>query len=161
MPSAPARFALGFAVCALPVVVTAQEAVRFGAWRAFCAPVAGCVLGVNSDDGDTLAFVEPPNGDDHLLLIPRDPVAEGARIAVSFDGRPPVLIGADGGWRAVESDVGPAVRIAPDVVRERLAVAMLRRYRMTVEYRLRDDTIRRMTFPLNGYADTRGYTDDE
>lgn len=144
----------------LPGEAAAQEAVRFGAWRAYCAPVAGCVLGVKSGTGDTLAFVEPASGDDSLVLVLAQRVAEGADLVISFDGRAPVAIGAGTGWRTVDGPSGPMVRIADDTVRAHLSEPMLRRFRMTVSYRAAEGAPRRVTFPLNGYADTRGYADD-
>jgi len=141
--------------------VAAQEAVRFGAWHAFCAPVSGCVMGTTSGEGDMLAFVEPSNGDDHLLLVLRDPAGEGATFEVAFDdGAPTLRIDAAGGWRSVDSAIGAAVRIAPDTVR-RLFEPMMRRDRMTIVYPADEKNIRRIAFSLIGYADTHGYMDGE
>lgn len=145
----------------LPGEAAAQEAVRFGAWRAYCAPVAGCVLGVKSGTGDTLAFVEPSSGDGRLVLVLAETVAEGAELVISFDGRGPVTVGAETGWWTVDGPSGPMVRIADDTVREHLSGPMLRRFEMTVSYRAAEGLPRRVTFALNGYADTRGYADDE
>ena len=151
--------------CVLPVAVTtapvlAQESVRFGAWRAFCAPMAGCVLGVKSEEGDTLAFVEPPTGDDRLLLFLETPVRAGARVSVTMDGVPVVTLGPADGWRRVDSPVGRAIQIAPSVVREGLDEPMRKRNRMEIAYPDENGGERRVLFSLNGYADTRSYADD-
>jgi len=140
---------------------TGQEAARFGAWRAFCAPVAGCVLGVKSGEGDTLAFVEPPSGDDRLLLFLSEPVQDGARIVVSIDGRVIVTLGPADGWRRIDSAVGPAIQIAPSIAREGLMEPMRRRDRMRISYPTPENGRRQVTFSLNGYADIRGYADEE
>lgn len=147
------------AVTALPAM--AQEAVRFGAWQAFCAPMAGCVLGVKSPEGDSLAFVEPPSNDDRLLLIPGIPVLKNSVMHVSLDERRVVSLGPADGWRMVDSAVGPAVQIAPSVVDEGLRQPMLRRDEMEIRYMTENGVERRITFSLNGYADTRGYADEE
>ena len=145
----------------VPVVrATAQEAVSFGDWRAFCAPVAGCVLGVKSGQGDTLAFVESPFEDRSLLLLLAEPVQGGSEIALSFDGRFVVALGPADGWRLIDSGVGPAVQIAPSIVRDGLMEPMRRRDRLDIVYRLDDGRERRVAFSLSGYADTRGYADD-
>lgn len=150
----------------IPVVLAvtphaaAQEAVRFGEWRAFCSPVAGCVLGVKSGEGDTLAFAEPPSGDDQLLLILDEPVQRGAEISVLIDDRLIVTLGPSDGWRVIDSGVGPAVQIAPSIAREGLMEPMRRRDRLQIRYPIADGSERRIVFSLNGYADTRGYADD-
>lgn len=149
------------ALCLTSSPVFAQEAVQFGDWRAFCAPMAGCVLGVKSQGGDTLAFVEPPTGDDRLLVFLREPVSSGANIEVALDGRVIVTLGPADGWRLVESTVGKAVQIAPSVVREGLWKPMQRRNRLELRYPGTDGVARRIGFSLNGYADTRGYAEDE
>ena len=133
----------------------------FGAWKAFCAPTAGCVLGVKSDQGDTLAFIEPPSGDDRLLLFLNEPVRAGGMMTVAADGRTVVTLGPADGWRAVESAVGRAIQIAPSIVREGLDGPMRRGDRMEVSYPTRDGARRRVVFSLNGYSDTRGYADEE
>ncbi len=141
--------------------ITAQESVRFGAWRAFCAPTAGCVLGVKSEEGDTLAFVEPPSNDDRLLVVLAVPVLQGSTMHVSLDDRRFVSIGPSDGWRAIESAVGPAIQIAPSIVDEGLEQPMRRRDQLDIRYVTDEGVERRVTFSLNGYADTRGYADDE
>jgi len=140
--------------------VAAQEAVGFGDWRAFCAPVAGCVLGVKADPDNTLAFVEPPFEDGRLLLILREPVVPGTDIAVSLDGQLVVTLGPADGWRVVDSAVGPAIQIAPSIAREGLMEPMRRRNWFEILYRTAGGDQRRVTFSLNGYADTRSYADD-
>lgn len=144
-----------------PVPAMGQEAARFGAWQAFCAPVAGCVLGVKSGEGDTLAFVEPPSGDDRMLLFLGDPVQSGTQIVVSIDGRVIVTLGPADGWRQIDSTVGPAVQIAPSIAREGLMEPMRRRDWLHITYATGDQKRRRVRFSLNGYADTRGYADEE
>lgn len=143
-----------------PMGVSAQESVKFGDWRAFCAPVAGCVLGVRSSGGDALAFVEPPSGDDRLILVLNDPVRNGAEVSVWLDGQLVVTLGPADGWRLVDSAIGPAVQIAPSVVREGLMEPMRRRDRLEIGYPAKSGLERRILFSLNGYADTRGYADD-
>lgn len=145
----------------LSAPVTAQEAVKFGDWRAYCAPMAGCVLGVKSRDGDTLAFVEPPSGDDRLLVFLNEPVRRGADIDVSIDGRVVVTLGPADGWRQIDSPLGSAIQIAPSVVREGLWKPMQRRNRIMLTYSTEQGIQRRIGFSLNGYADTRGYAEDE
>ncbi len=140
--------------------VSAQEAVRFGDWQAFCAPTAGCVLGVKSQGGDTLAFVEPPSGDDQLLVFLREPVRNGAAIEISLDGRILVTLGPADGWRRVESTVGEAIQIAPSIATEGLLKPMQKRNTIVLAYLTDQGTKRRVAFSLNGYADTRGYAED-
>ena len=140
---------------------SAQEAVSFGAWRAFCAPTAGCVLGVKSSEGDTLAFVEPPSNDDRLLLVLRVPVQKGSIMHLSLDDRRIASIGPADGWRMVESAVGSAIQIAPSIVAEGLEEPMRRRDRLDIRYVTDAGAERTIAFSLNGYADTRGYADEE
>ncbi len=151
---------LAFLPLMLTTSATAQEAVKFGDWRAFCAPMAGCVLGVKSADGDTLAFVEPPSGDDRLLVFLREPVRNGAAIEISLDGRVVVTLGPADGWRRVESTVGSAIQVAPSVVTDGLWKPMQRRNRIVLTYLTEQGNERQVGFSLNGYADTRGYADD-
>ena len=139
----------------------AQETARFGAWQAFCAPMAGCVLGVKSGEGDTLAFVEPPSNDDRLLMIPALPVQKGSIMHLLLDDRRIASLGPADGWRIVNSSVGAAVQIAPSVVDEGLSEPMRRLDRLEIRYITDAGAERSVTFSLNGYADTRGYADDE
>jgi|GEM_PF-3001476 len=154
-------FFVAFLTLAAPMHAMAQEAAQFGDWRAYCAPVAGCVLGVKSGEGDALAFVEPLSGESEALLVLKNPVADGARIAVSFDGVSTVILGPDTGWSRVDSAVGPAIRIASPIVEADLLEPMRRRNFMGISYAVNDGPQRRVTFSLNGYADTRSYTDAE
>lgn len=152
---------LAFLAMPIAAPVTAQEAVSFGDWRAFCAPMAGCVLGVKSRDGDTLAFVEPPSGDDRMLVFLKEPARNGADIILSLDGRVVVTLGPADGWRRIDSPLGSAIQIAPSVVREGLWKPMQRRNRIVLKYPTDQGTDREIGFSLNGYADTRGYAEDE
>ena len=144
--------------CGTPLA--AQEAVTFGAWRAFCAPTAGCVLGVKTTDGDALAFVEPPSNDDRLLLILKTDPATGTDITLFFDKRRFATLGPADGWRRIDSDVGPAIQIAPSVVKEGLSDSMRRRDRLSITYLTENDARHRVDFSLNGYSDARGFADD-
>jgi len=144
----------------LATPLRAQEAVGFGDWRAYCAPMAGCVLGVKSGEGDTLAFVEPPSQDDRLLVFLSEPVRIGADVEIVLDGRIVVTLGPADGWRLVESGMGSAIQIAPSIVREGLWKPMQRRNRLELRYPTAQGNRRSVGFSLNGYADTRGYAED-
>lgn len=144
-----------------PCLVTAQEAARFGAWEAYCAPMAGCVLGVKSGRGDTLAFIEPPVGETRLLLIPARAIPVDARIHLSADGRPLATLDPGTGWRLTETVAGPAILILLDGFGERLDRALRRQSRLLVSHPADGGKIREAPFSLNGYTDTRGYVDEE
>ena len=102
-----------------------------------------------------------PHARPSLLLIPGIPVLENSVMHVSLDERRVVSLGPADGWRMVDSAVGPAVQIAPSVVDEGLRQPMLRRDEMEIRYMTENGVERRITFSLNGYADTRGYADEE
>jgi len=159
MPLLSVRLALCLTLCSWSGVA-AQETVRFGAWHAFCSPVSGCVMGATSGEGDMLAFVEPSNGDDHLILVLRDPAGEGTEFGIAFDGSASAFRIDAGEWHLADSAIGGVVRVAPDTARA-LSGPMMRRDRMNIVYRTENDHMRRITFSLNGYADTYRYMDDE
>lgn len=148
--------------CFLSVsVAMAQETARFGAWKAYCAPVAGCVMGTKSGEGDTLALVDPPSGNTQTLLFLAEPVQAGAEIALAVDGVAFAVLDSVQGWRRVDAGVGLAVELDSVFVDRALVEQMRRRARLGVTYLTTGGAERRLTFSLNGFADTRGYVDTE
>lgn len=137
----------------------AQDAASFGEWRAYCAPTAGCALGTSATGGEKLAFSEPPSGDDRLLFVAADEPLRGSVMVITLDGLPGATLGPGDGWRAVTTDVGRAIQIAPSIARNELMPRMLRADRLTIRYVTGGGTERSVEFRLNGYSDARGYAD--
>lgn len=150
-------FGLCFGVAIFPAY--AQDAAEFGAWRAFCAPTAGCALGTTAQTGDRLAFSEPPSGDDRLLLVANAEPLRGSVMTVTLDGFPGAILGPSDGWRAVQTEAGRAIQIAPSITENELMPRMLKANQLEIRYVTIDGVERMIDFALNGYADARGYAD--
>ena len=136
-----------------------QDLARFTAWKAVCAPTAGCALGTTNEVGDHLAFTEPLRDKPKLLFYPRVPIKPGALVYVTLDGFEGATLGPADGWRVMENDAGSAIQIAPSITEFELMPRMLRAEKLELSYENQQDAEHRVEFSLIGYSDARGYAD--
>ena len=138
----------------------AQEAVVFGDWRVFCAPVAGCALGTRTEEGDRLALSEPLSNDDLMLFFPTVPMIPQSKIVVRLDDQMAVTLEPETGWQSYQMDRKSGAQIDPTIAKNALILQMRRPDVMQIEYLTAAGKQRVVRFSLRGYADTRAYVDD-